>query len=141
MAPPPAIPRSGAFATSEVLPILQQASAEMRARRREWQEARTAANEAKAHARKVRADLIVYLRVWGTEETGGIPIKTSAERNEWADADANVQQAELEADLAQTVQMSARAAWEEAQAYFNTIQTMLGMERDEFKFERGGRGE
>jgi len=98
--------------------------------------------EAKAKARKVRADLIVYLRVWGTEETGGLPIKTSAERNEWADADADVQQAELEADLAQTVQMSSRAAWEEAQAYFGTLQTMLGMERDEFKFERGGpRGE
>ena len=144
MAPPPGaqrpgglVPQRGAFAMSEVLPIIQQASTEMRARREAWLEAREARDRAKALAKKTRADCIINLRVWGTEETGGVPIKTSAERNEWADADAEVQQAELEADLAQTVAMAAHAAWQEASAYFGTLQTMLGMERDEFKHERG----
>ena len=80
------------------------------------------------------------LRVWGNEGSDGLPIKTSVERNEWADADANVQQAELDADLAQTLAMVAASAWQEANAYFGTLQTMLGMERDQFKFERGEHG-
>jgi len=131
-------PRGGVFAISEVVPIVQQAAGEMRRLREEWVQLRNARDEAKAHAKKVRADLIVTLRVWGNDENGGMPMKTSVERNEWADADANVQQAELEADLAQTAAMNAHAAWSEAQAYFQTLQSMLGMERDQLKWERGG---
>ena len=73
--------------------------------RAEWQRLRIEANNAKAVAKQTRANLVVRLRVFGNDGTGGIPIKTSAERLEWADADPEVQQAELNADLAQTVRL------------------------------------
>lgn len=145
MAPPPgsspggvALPQRGAFAVSEVVPIVQQAAAEMRRLRGEWLELRTARDNAKAEAKRVRANMMVHLRVWGNDETGGVAIKTAVERNEWADADPDVQRTELEADLAQSAAMNAHAAWVEAQAYFQTLQSMLGMERDQLKWERGG---
>lgn len=146
MAPPPgasqhpggvALPQRGVFATSEIVPMLQYASQEMREKGAEWKRLREAANEAKARAKQVRANLIVELRTWGNEVTGQ-PIKTSAERQEWADADADVQQAELEADLAQTVQMAAYEAYQDAQGYFETLRNMLSIERDEMKREHGG---
>lgn len=145
MPPPPgasapggvALPQRGVFATSEIVPMLQYASTQMREKGAEWKRLREAANEAKAHAKKVRANLIVDLRTWGNEVTGQ-PIKTSAERQEWADADADVQQAELDADLAQTVQMAAYEAYQDAQGYFETLRNMLSIERDEMKREHGG---
>lgn len=133
----PAIPKSGVFAQSEVLPIMQAASRALEAHRRAWQEAREDANRKKARAKKVRADLVVHLRTWGNDTTG-TPIKTSAERQEWADADPEVQQAELEADLAQTVQMAAHDAYRQALEEFGMLRTMLGMERDDAAAERGG---
>jgi len=132
------MPQRGAFALSETVPLIQQYATAMRDAREEWQRLRLEANEKKARAKKVRADLIVQLRVFGAEMTGNTPIKTSAERNEWADADADVQQAELDADLAQTVQMSAREAYEEAARVFDTLRSMLGIERDDMKREHGG---
>lgn len=125
------MPQRGVFAMSETLPIIQNHLAAMNTARDEWLRLRVAANEAKAHAKQTRANLIVRLRVFGNDGTGGIPIKTSAERNEWADADPGVQQAELDADLAQTVQMAAREAYDDAQAAFDTLRSMLGMERDD----------
>lgn len=132
----PGVPQGGAFAVSEVLPLLRAARDKMDAARTAWEVARTTANEAKAHARKTRADLIVRLRVYGNDDVG-VPIRTSAERNEWADADADVQQTELAADLAQTVAMAARAAFDTAVEEFGILRTMLGMERDQFKADRG----
>lgn len=129
-------PQRGAFAVSEVLPKMRDASMKMDRTRTEWQVAREASNQAKAHAKKVRADLIVRLRAFGNQTTG-VPIKTSAERQEWADADPTVQQAELDADLAQTLAMVAHAAFEQAVEEFGVLRTMLGMERDQFAAERG----
>jgi len=145
MAPPPgastpggvALPQRGVFATSEIIPMLQQASRVMHELGADWRRLREEADEKKAAAKRVRANLIVDLRTWGNEVTGQ-PIKTSAERNEWADADANVQQAELEADLAQTVQMAAREAYKDAQGYFETLRNLMSIERDEMKREHGG---
>lgn len=131
------VPQRGAFATSEVLPLVQQASGQLRRARDEWRAARDAASNAKALAKKTRADLIVTLRTWGNDVTGE-PIKTSAERNEWADADADVQQRELEADLAQTVAMTAGAALKQAEEEFGMLRSALGIERDEMAAERGG---
>lgn len=148
MPPPPgasgapggvALPQRGVFATSEIIPMLTQASSRMRELGADWSALRAEADEKKAHAKRVRANLIVELRTWGNEVTGQ-PIKTSAERNEWADADADVQQAELEADLAQTVQMVAREAYHDAQGYFDVLRQMLATERDEQKREYSGHG-
>lgn len=130
------LPRSGVFSTSEVLPLLAQASRRMDDLGNEWRRLRTIADEKRAHAKAVRANLIVELRTWGNDVTGQ-PIKTSAERNEWADADAEVQQAELEADLAQTVQMAAREAYHDAQGYFETLRSLSAIERDEWKRAHG----
>ena len=132
------LPSSGVFAQSEVMVAIRQARDEMWRTRSAWIEARTAKDEAKAHARKTRADLIVRLRVFGNEGTDGVPIKTSAERNEWADADAAVQRAELDADLAQTLAMTAYEAYQDAQALFQTLQGILGIERDDMKMSRRG---
>jgi hypothetical protein len=126
------------FATSEVIPLIQQAAAQMNDARLEWQRLREEADRKKAHAKQVRANLIVRLRVWGNTGTGDQPIKTSAERQEWADADPDVQQAELDADLAQTLQMVTRGRYDDAQAFFSTLQTMQAMERDEARREFGG---
>lgn len=143
--PPPGFPSTelrmptrGAFAMSETVPLIQQYAAKMQKARDEWHTLRVEANEKKALAKKVRADLIVQLRVFGLSANGDRPIKTSAERNEWADADADVQQAELEADLAQTVQMSAHDAYDEAVKVFDTIQSLMGIERDDMKRGYGG---
>lgn len=133
------VPQGGVFAVSEVLPIIIQARREVDRLRGERREARERAAQAKAKARKTRADLIVTLRVWGNGETSGIPMKTSAERQEWADASPEVQQAELEADLAQTLAINAGDAYADAQAHFATLQTLAGMERDQFRAERAGR--
>lgn len=143
MMPPPGgqlpggLPRSGAFATSEVLPLMTEASHKLTELRDERKRLRDLAAQAKALAKKTRADLIVELRVFGNAETGGYEIKTSAERNEWADADADVQATELAADLAQTAAMNAADALEDAQSYFASLQGMLAIERDEMKAERG----
>jgi len=142
LTPPPGMPRlpgGGVFAVSEVLPIMAAASRELEQRRQERKRLRDEAAEAKALARKTRANLIVHLRVWGNEGTGGIPIKTSAERQEWADADPEVQRTELAADLAQTAAINAGDALEDAQAYFSSLSTMLATERDSMKAERAGR--
>lgn len=138
MSPGSAVPSGGVFAISEVLPLQAQASRVLNERRQTWRELRDAAAEAKALAKKTRADLVVYLRVWGVEATGGVPMKTSVERQEWADASEEVQQAELEADLAQSAAMDARAALDHAEEYFKSLTTMLGIERDTFKAERHG---
>lgn len=130
------MPRRGVFAISETLPLIQAQAKKMDDARNEWQRLRLEANAAKARAKKVRADLIVTLRVWGNAGSGNVPIKTSAERNEWADADPEVQQAELEADLAQTAQMVAREAYDSTAAVFDTMRSVLGMERDDLKRER-----
>lgn len=134
------LPQRGVFATSEVLPLLRQAADRMNELGAEWKRLREAADAAKAEAKRKRANLIVELRTWGNDVTGQ-PIKTSAERQEWADADGDVQQAELEADLAQTVQMTAREAYHDAQGYFDVLRSMLAVERDEMKREYHGGGE
>lgn len=133
----PRMPQRGVFAVSEVLPMMAAASADLRLARETWETARTEAAQAKHDAKKLRADYIVYLRVWGAADTGNVPIKTSAERQEWADANPAIQQAELDADLKQAVAMSARAALDQAQHEFGLLQGMLGIERDGFKWERG----
>lgn len=135
--PAPGTPQRGVFATSEIVPLISSAGQEMRSARSDWLELRKAADQAKSDAKRVRAALIIELRVWGAEATGQVPIKTSAERNEWADADPKVQQAELDADLAQTVQMAAREAYNDAQARYGVLQSMLAIERDEMKREHG----
>lgn len=137
---PPALPQRGTFATSEVLPLIQRATGEVTRLREEWRALRDAAAEAKSLAKVTRANLIVNLRVWGNEGTGGIAIKTSAERNEWADADPEVQRTELAADLAQTAAMNARAAYDTAEEYFQSLRSMLAMERDDNKREWPGGG-
>lgn len=134
---PATVPMRGVFATSEVLPLMQQASAEMTRLRNERKQLRDAAANAKAEAKRIRANLIVNLRVWGNEDIGGVPIKTSAERNEWADADSEVQAAELQADLAQTAAMHAGDALDHAEEYFRSLSGMLAIERDENRAERG----
>lgn len=132
----PIVPQRGAFAMSEVLPLMKDASLKLAEARQERKELRDRAALAKAAAKAVRANLIVHLRVWGNGGTGGVPIKTSAERNEWADADADVQQAELDADLAQAAAINAGDALKHAEEYFSSLQGMLAIERDEWKAER-----
>lgn len=132
------IPQRGAFALSEVLPQLQQASALMDEARAEWTSRREEANRAEAHSKKTRADFLIKLRVFGNDALGGIPIKTAAERKEWADADSAVQQAELEADLAQTVQMSAKEAYESAKSKFEALRSALSMEKELMSREWSG---
>lgn len=130
--PGPLLPNGGAFATSEVIPLVHQAATRKRQTAAAFADAADAAAEAKAHAKAVRANLIITLRAFGNEVTGA-PIKTSAERNEWADADADVQAAELDADLKAVLKASARMAWEDADNEFQVLRTLLGMERDENK--------
>jgi hypothetical protein len=132
------LPQRGVFAASETIPIIQQAAANMRDRGDEWRRLRTEADEKRALAKSTRANLVVTLRVWGAESTGNLPIKTSAERQEFAAADSDVQRTELEADLSQTVQMVAREAYNDAQAFFQTLQTLLAVERDDLKREHIG---
>ena len=131
------LPQRGVFATSEVVPLIQLAAQEMNRRNAEWKRLRETADHLKSEAKRIRANLIVDLRTWGNDVTGQ-PIKTSAERNEWADADAEVQAAELAADLAQTVQMAARGAYDDAQGYFEVLRSMMAVERDEMKREHSG---
>lgn len=132
------VPQRGAFAISEAWPMIQQAAARMEDARAEWLKLRREADEKKANAKKVRADLIVQLRVFGNDATGGQAIKTSAERNEWANADGDVQHAELEADLAQTVQMAAREAYDDLQGQFDALRSALSMEKEMMSREYGG---
>lgn len=132
-----ALPQRGVFATSEVLPLLREAAERMHELGTDWKRLREEADAKKARAKRLRANVIVELRTWGNDITGQ-PVKTSAERNEWADADGEVQQAELEADLAQTVQMHAREVYSDAQGYFDVLRQMLAVERDEQKREYGG---
>lgn len=136
---PPSLPGGGVFAASEVVPLLAAAKREVDSRIAEWQRLREDANEKKARAKKVRADYLVSLRVWGILETGGIPIKTAVERNEWADANPDIQQAELEADLAQTVQMAAKESLDIAASHYETLRQALAVERDDLK--RGWNGD
>lgn len=131
------LPQQGVFATSEILPMLAQATRRLSQLSEDWKAARENANRLEALAKKVRADTMIELRVFGSERTGSIPIKTAAERNEWADADERVQQARLEADLAQTVQMHAREVYHDAQGYYSTLQQLASVERDEWKREHG----
>ncbi len=138
--PGAALPQRGVFATSEVLPLLAEGARRMNELAADWKRLREEADAKKAHAKQLRANLIVSLRTWGNDVTGQ-PIKTSAERNEWADADADVQQAELEADLAQTVQMHAREVYHDAQGYYEVLRQMLSVERDEQKREYAGQGQ
>lgn len=132
------VPQGGVFALSSVLPLMSQASAQLNEKRTEWKRLRDAAAHAKSEAKRTRANLIVQLRVWGTQETGSEPIKTSAERNEFADADPDVQAAELAADLAQSAAMDARAALDHVEEYFGSLRSMLAIERDEWNQERHG---
>lgn len=132
------LPRGGVFAVSEVLPIMAAASRQLEHLRAERKRLRDEAAEARALARKTRANLIVELRVWGNEGSSGLPITTSVERNEWADADPDVQRTELAADLAQTAAMNAGDALTDAQAYFSSLSTMLATERDSMRAERSG---
>lgn len=129
------LPQRGAFAMSETLPLVQEWATKMHAARTEWERLRIAENEAKAEAKRVRANLMITLRVFGNEATGGIQMKHATERNEWADADANVQAAELAAALAQTAQMVAKEAYEEAARVFDTIRSMMAVEREDFSRE------
>lgn len=133
---PGALPRSGSFAMSEVLPLIQRASRELTELRNEWRRLRDAAAQAKADAKRIRAGLMVRLRVFGNDDTNGAPMKTAVERGEWADADSNVQNAELAADLAQSASMDARAALDHAEEYFGTLRSMLGIERDDLQGQR-----
>jgi hypothetical protein len=132
------LPSGGVFAQSEVMRTIREARNEMWQRKEAWLELRTAKDHAKAKAKKTRADLMVRLRVFGNDATDGVPMKTAVERNEWADADADVQRAELEADLAQTVAMASYEAYQDAQALFATLQTVLGIERDDIRSTRAG---
>lgn len=113
--------------------MLQEWRTKMDDARGTWEEARIDANNKKALAKKTRADLIIKLRVFGADATGNIAIKTSAERNEWADADPDVQRTELEADLSQTAQMAAREAYEEVTKIFETVRSLLTLEREDLK--------
>lgn len=133
---PGALPRSGSFASSEVLPLIQQASHRLSELRREWRELRDQAARDKAEAKRIRAGLMVRLRVFGNEQTSGHPMKTAVERNEWADAEPAVQDSELAADLAQAASMDARAALDHAEEYFGTLRSMLGIERDDLQGQR-----
>lgn len=131
------VPQGGVFAISEVMPYIQRAAADLATKRSAWQDARAEKDEAHALARKTRADLMVTLRILGNDETG-VPIKTNAERNEWADADPAVQAAELARDVAQSKAMGAYEAYQDAQASFALLQSYLGMERDSLRVERHG---
>lgn len=135
----PGMPSGGVFAVSEVVPQIIAAHAEAERLRAEWAEARRRQDDAVANAKRTRANLIVRLRVFGNEGTNGLPIKTSAERNEWADADVDVQQAELDADLAKSLAQTTREAYNLARSQFDMLRTALGMERDSFGAERSGR--
>ena len=137
-AAPGGVPVGGVFAISEVLPLMRDASRQLDAARIRWRDARDAAAQAKADAKRTRANLIVQLRVWGNEGTGGLPIKTSAERQEWADADQAVQQSELAADLAQTNAMNERAVLDAAEEHFRALTGMLAIERDQLKRDADG---
>lgn len=131
------VPQGGVFAISEVMPFIQRAAAELADKREAWKGARDAKDAAHARARKVRADLMVTLRILGNDATGA-PIRTAVERNEWADADPTVQQAELDRDVAQTAAMASYEAYQDAQASFSLLQSYLGMERDSLRSERHG---
>lgn len=137
------MPRHGAFAVSEVLPLISARARNLEHLQAEAYQLRIAADEAKAEAKRVRASFISRLRVWGIQVDGYDipPIKTSAERQEWANADPDVQQAELDADLAQSAKMNAQAAYELAKAEFDTLNGMLAIERDELKRAYEGRGQ
>lgn len=129
----PPLPQRGAFAASEVLPLIRSASAVLESRRIAWRELRDAAAEAKSAAKKIRADYLVSLRVWGTLETGSVEIRTAVERNEWADANPDIQNAELAADLAQSASMDARAALDHAEEHYKQLSGLLAIERDDLK--------
>lgn len=131
------VPQGGVFAISEVMPYIQRAARDLADKRETWKAARDAKDVAHARARKVRADLMVTLRILGNVETGK-PITTAVERNEWADADPEVQQAELDRDVAQTTAMASFEAYQDAQASFSLLQSFLGMERDSLRSERAG---
>jgi hypothetical protein len=132
----PPMPQRGSFAASEVLPLIQQAADQMREAGSEWRRLREEADRKRAHAKRVRANLLVTLRVFGKSDTGGVPITTAVERGEWADADADVQLAELDADLAQTTQMTAREAYNDAQRQFDMLRSLLAIERQDNAAER-----
>jgi len=131
-----ALPQRGVFGVSEVLPLMRNASHELTRLQREWRQARDDAAHSKAFAKKTRANLLVTLRVFGNDETSGLPMKTSVERNEWCEADADVQSAELAADLAQSHSMDCRATLDHAEEYFGSLRSMLAIERDEHQAER-----
>lgn len=126
---------------SETVPLIQQYAARMEDARQHWHDARIEANEKKADAVRIRAQLMIKLRIWGNPETGSVPIKTNVELKMWADADADVLRAELESDIAQTNQMHAKEAYEEVCKMFDTLQSLMGMERDDMKRGYGNAGQ
>lgn len=134
---PGAYPSRGAFAASEVLPELAKVVAERNRLQAEWLQAKREAVNKGAEAKVIRANIIVNLRVWGTELTGGVPIKTSAERQEWANADSDWQRLDLEADLAAAVATATRMAYDTADEHMQALRSALGMERDENKWQQG----
>lgn len=145
MMPPPGarqapggVPSGGVFAISEVLPLMRDASRQLDLARERWKAARDDAAQSKADAKRTRANLIVQLRVWGNEGSGGRPITTSVERQEWADADESVQTAELAADLAQSNAMNERAVLDAAEEHFRALTGMLAIERDQLKRDADG---
>ena len=133
---PGALPRSGSFAVSEVLPLIERASHRLIELRQEWRRLRDVAAQAKSDAKSTRANLQVTLRVWGNDQTNNLPMTTAVERGEWCDADSDVQHAELAADLAQSAAMDARAAMDHAEEFFGSLRSMLGMERDDLQGQR-----
>jgi len=130
----PDLPTQGQFAVSQVLPLMRQTITECDARRAEWRRLADLAAEAKAQAKKIRADTMIQLRLFGAPAGGG-PIKTNAERNEWADGNLDVQAAEQAADLAAVEARAARESYEDAQRFYTSLMTLAAMERDEWKRE------
>ena len=89
----------------------------------------------KVHLKSIIHELLWFLN--GDTNTKYLTDNKVRIWNEWADADAAVQSAELAADLAQTVQMAAREVYHDAQGYYETLRQMASVERDEWKREHG----
>lgn len=126
----------GPLGVSTTLPMLKTVVEERRLLEAEFLDLASQAARARSLHKSTRANLITTLRVFGNEGTGGMAIKTSAERNEWADADADVQAAELAADLLDERKRAAKMAWDTLDHAMRALNSAFVMERAELEQNR-----
>lgn len=119
-----------AAALSTVLPRLQYVVAQRKELEDDYERVAREAAEANAEHKRVRANLITTLRVFGNTSTGGEAIRTSSERNEWADSDSDVQRLQLAADLLDEQKRAIKMRWETLDAEMRALNSLLVSERE-----------